>query len=104
VIEFCCETAKNVDSMVFFQRACHPANVGAERLLPENRERMYPPTATLPMFFGQVLSADGSCQNAVNEAIVNRGLSGLSVGSADTAAYCEARQRLPQEVARELAR
>ena len=39
-----------------------------EALLPEYRERKYPPTVILAMFLGQVLRADGSCQNAVNEA------------------------------------
>ena len=48
-----------------------------EALLPEYRERKYPPTVTLAMFLGQVLSADGSCQNAVNEAVVSQLLRGL---------------------------
>ncbi len=99
------KVAKQVDSMVFFNLLTSPQLLEPlERLLPEFRERLYPPTETLAMFLGQVLSTDGSCQNAVNEALVNRVLSGLSVGSANTAAYCEARQRLPQEMARELAR
>ncbi len=50
------------------------------------------------------MSADGSCQNAVNEALVNRLLSGMSVGSANTGGYCLARQRLPQEMVSALAR
>ena len=66
-----------------------------EALLPEYRERKYPPTVCLAMFLGQVLSADGSCQKAVNEAIVNRLLSGLPADSANTGGYCRARQRLP---------
>src|SRR6266568_816060 len=37
-----------------------------EALLPEHRERLYPPTVTLSMFMRQVLEADGSCQKAVN--------------------------------------
>ncbi|MGH8282134.1 MAG: IS4 family transposase, partial [Gammaproteobacteria bacterium] len=75
-----------------------------EALLPEYRERRYPPPVTLAMFLGQVLSADGSCQNAVNAAIVNRLLSGLSAGSAGTGGYCLARQRLPEALVSVLAR
>ncbi len=37
-----------------------------EALLPEHRERLYPPTVTLSMFMRQALEADGSCQKAVN--------------------------------------
>ena len=56
------------------------------------------------MFLGQVLSADGSCQNAVNEAMVNQLLRGMEPGSAKTGSYSDARKRLPRELARELAR
>jgi hypothetical protein len=75
-----------------------------EALLPEYRERIYPPTVSLAMFLGQVLSADGSCQKAVDEAIVNRLLSGLPADSANTGGYCRARQRLPTDMVRALAR
>ena len=37
-----------------------------ESLLPEHRERLYPPTVALSMFMRQVLEADSSCQKAVN--------------------------------------
>ena len=37
-----------------------------EALLPEHRERLYPPTVALSMFMRQALEADGSCQKAVN--------------------------------------
>ena len=58
---------------------------------PEYRERQYPPTVALSMFLGQVLSADGSCQAAVNEASVQRLSCGLSSHSANTGGYCSAR-------------
>lgn len=99
------KVVKKADSMVFFNLLTSPQLLEPlERLLPEFRERLYPPTVTLAMFLGQVLSADGSCQNAVNEAVINRLLSGLPAGSANTGSYCEARKRMPQEMARELAR
>jgi hypothetical protein len=75
-----------------------------ESLMPEYRERKFPPTVTLAMFLGQVLGADSSCRNAVNEAIVNQLLQGSETVSANTGGYCQARERLPIELVRELAR
>jgi hypothetical protein len=75
-----------------------------EALLPEHRERLFPPTETLSMFLAQVLNADGSCQNVVNEAAIKRLGSGLPICSTYTGAYCRARQRLPMEMASTLVR
>ncbi len=69
-----------------------------EAHLPEHRERHYPPTATLSLFLGQVMSADGSCQKVVNDANVSRLCGGLPVLSASTGGYCTARKRLPLEM------
>lgn len=97
--------ARQVDSMDFFNLITGPELLEPlEALLPEYRERKFSPTVTLAMFLGQVLRADGSCQNAVNEAIVNQLLSGAEAVSANTGGYCVARQRLPGELVRELAR
>ena len=99
------KAARQVDSMSFFNLVTGPDLLGElEALLPEYRERKYPPTVTLAMFLGQVLSADGSCQNAVNEAMVSRLLSGVEPGSANTGSYSDARKRLPRELVQELAR
>jgi hypothetical protein len=96
---------QKVDANHFFNLLTGPELFETlEALLPEHRERKFPPTLTLAMFLGQVLSADGSCQKAVDEAIVDRVLMGLPAGSADTGAYCRARQRLPEEMLSELAR
>jgi len=97
--------AGQVDSLDFFNLITGPALLETlEALLPEYRERKFPPTVTLAMFLGQVLRADGSCQNAVNEAIVNQLLSGVAAVSANTGGYCLARQRLPTEMVCALAR
>jgi len=66
-----------------------------EALLPEHRERLYPPTVTLSMFMRQVLEADGSCQKAVNGWAAQRAADGLSPCSVRTGGFCRARQRLP---------
>jgi hypothetical protein len=80
--------AQKIDANHFFNLLTGPQLLEAvEAQLPEHRERHYPPTLTLSMFLGQVMSADGSCQNTVNEALVNRLLSGMSVSSANTDGY-----------------
>ena len=97
--------AKQVDSLDFFNLITGPELLETlEALLPEYRERKFPPTVTLAMFLGQVLRADSSCQNAVNEAIINQLLQGAEAVSANTGGYCQARQRLPIDLVRELAR
>ena len=68
------------------------------------RDRQYSPTTTLSMFIYQMLSEDSSCQNAVNNLNVEKIKSGDSTCSSNTAAYCRARQRLPQGVIEELVR
>ena len=99
------KVARQVDSMSFFNLVTGPDLLGElEALLPEFRERKYPPSVTLAMFLGQVLSADGSCQNAVNEATVTRLLSGVDPGGANTGSYSDARKRLPLELVQGLTR
>lgn len=75
-----------------------------DSLLPEHRERLYPPTLALSMFMGQVLSEDGSCQKAVDTWAAQRAVDGLNVQSVNTGAYCKARQRLPVEMVSTLTR
>src|SRR5688572_23045394 len=64
-----------------------------ESLLPEHRERLFPPTEVLSMFVAQALSADRSCQRVVNESAVKRLVGGLPQCSTHTGGYCRARQR-----------
>jgi len=75
-----------------------------EALLPEHRERLYPPTVVLSMFMRQVLEADGSCQKAVNGWAAQRAADGLSPCSVRTGGYCRARQRLPLQMVSTLTR
>ena len=56
------------------------------------------------MFVAQALSADGSCQQAVDDAMVKRVIDGLKPGSTDTGGYCKARARLPESMISTLAR
>lgn len=88
--------ATQSDAYAFFNLLTSPQLFHKlESLLPEHRERLFPPTETLSMFLSQALSADRSCQRAVNEAAVKRLMGGLSVCSTHTGAYCRARTRLP---------
>lgn len=96
---------EKVDANHFFNLLTSPRLLEwVEAHLPEHRERKFPPTVALAMFLGQVMSADGSCQNAVDEALVTRLLNGMEPGSASTSAYCQARVRVPESMISALAR
>jgi hypothetical protein len=75
-----------------------------EALLPEHREREYPPTVALAMFLKQPLSQDRSCQRAVNGWIAQCVAEGLTPPSARTGGYCRARLRVPVQMVTALAR
>jgi len=97
--------AERADAVTLFNLLTGPQLLErVDAALPEHRERLYPPTETLSMFVTQVLSADGSCQQAVDAAQVRRLISGLTPGSTDTGAYCRARARLPLELIATLTR
>lgn len=88
--------ASQSDAYAFFNLLTGPELLDkVDSLLPEHRERLFPPTETLSMFLSQALSADRSCQRAVNDAAVKRLIGGLSVCSTHTGGYCRARARLP---------
>jgi len=88
--------AKNSDSYRFFNLLTSPKLLSTvEELLPEHRERLFPPTETLSMYLAQALSEDRSCQKAVNDAAIKRVMGGLPAVSTGTGGYCRARQRLP---------
>ena len=89
----------------FFNHLTSPELLSiVEDLLPEHRERSFPPTETLSMFLSQAMNADRSCQNIVNEVALTRTLYGLSSCSSNTGSYCKARQRLPLSMVSELVR
>ena len=97
--------ASNADSYAMFNILTGPQLFDrVEALLPDHRERMYPPTETLSMFLAQALSSDGSCRQVVNDAMVKRVIGGLKPGSTDTGGYCKARARLPANMVSTLAR
>lgn len=68
------------------------------------RERVYPPLRTLALFMGQVLSADGACQDAVARHLSERSARGIAPCTLNTGPYCKARQRLPVELVMALQR
>jgi hypothetical protein len=90
---------RKTDAYAFFDLLTDDATLAeVESLLPAHRERLLPPTETLAMFMAQALNADRSCQNAINEFSARRVAGGLRACSTSTAAYCRARQRLPQHM------
>lgn len=97
--------ASNADAYAFFNLLTGPELFDqVESLLPDHRERQFPPTETLSMFMAQALSADRSCQRAVNELAVKQVRAGLKPCSTHTGGYCRARQRLPVEMVSSLVR
>ena len=91
------------DAYAFFNLLTGPELLDqVESVLPVHRERRFPPTETLSMFLAQVLSADRSCQKAVDEAAIKRLAGGLAPGSSHTGAYCRARKRLPTQMVQSL--
>jgi hypothetical protein len=97
--------AKTTQAVEFFNVLTSPELLETtQALLPEHRERLYPPTVALSMFMRQVLQADGSCQKAVNAWAAQRAADGLSACSVRTGGYCRARQRLPLQMLSTLAR
>ena len=88
--------AANSDTYAFFNLLTGPEFLGqVESLLPDHRERLFPPTETLSMFLAQAMSQDRSCQSIVDDAAIKRLIGGLPVCSTHTGAYCQARKRLP---------
>jgi Transposase DDE domain len=68
------------------------------------RERIYTPWITLGIFLSQILSDDHSCDDAVEHFQKFRYDQGLPAVAPETSSYCEARQRLPEELTWELVR
>lgn len=96
---------KNADSYQFFNLLTGAELFDeVEALLPVHRERLFPPTETLSLFLAQVLNADRSCQNIVDDSAIKRLLGGLPLCSTRTGAYCRARKRLPQEMVTSLSK
>ena len=96
---------RSIDAYAFFDLLTDPSMLDqVESHLPAHRERLLPPTETLAMFLAQALSADRSCQQAVNAFIARRVAGGLSSCSTSTGAFCRARQRLPDAMVSSLLR
>jgi hypothetical protein len=68
------------------------------------RERLFTPAITLWTFLSQVFDPDHSCRQAVARLLAFRVAKGLAPCSAETGAYCKARQRLPEKALAELVR
>ena len=78
-----------------------PTEVMAQAVEEEvgaHRQRVFPPLVTLTTFIGQVLDLDHSCREAVAQVVAARVAGGAEACSSATGAYCQARQRLPQEL------
>jgi hypothetical protein len=68
------------------------------------RNRIYTPWITLSLFLSQVLADDQSCTEAVDRLQKYRADRGLDPVATQTGSYCEARNRLPEDLTWELVR
>lgn len=62
---------------------------------PRKREHIFTPLATLKTFIFQVISADGSCRQAVSQVFSERASQGKKTNAVGTSSYCKARNDLP---------
>lgn len=65
---------------------------------------IYTPAVTVWVFLSQCLSMDHSCREAVSRLVAWRVARGLRACSADSGAYCTAREDLPESVCHQLVR
>lgn len=63
----------------------------------KSRDRLFTPAMTIYTFLAQVMGEDQSCQQAVTQIIAHLARDGRKIPSSNTAAYCKARSRLPEE-------
>lgn len=76
---------RSIDAYAFFDLLTDASMLEqVETHLPTHRERLLPPTETLAMFLAQALSADRSCQHAVNAFLARRVAGSLSACSTST--------------------
>jgi hypothetical protein len=87
----------NLLSVSIVEAACR-------RLNHRWRDRIYKPWITLGLFLSQVLSAEPSCDQAVDRLQKCRFDQGLPKVATDSSSYCEARQRLPEQLINDLVR
>lgn len=95
----------NLDALGFFNQLTSVQLFDRlESLLPDHRERLFPPAGTLSLFLSQAVSSDRSCRNIVNQSAITKLISRLPECSTATGGYCKARARLPVTLIRELTR
>ena len=70
----------------------------------KSQATLYTPVLTILTFLAQLLSADGSCQQAINGLLAHDAARGKRRFSTDTGGYCKARSRLAESVFWNLAR
>jgi hypothetical protein len=67
-----------------------------------SQSSVYTPIVTVLTFLKQLLSSDGSCQEAVTGLIAHRVVAGQPPCSPDTGGYVKARSRLPESIPQSL--
>jgi hypothetical protein len=97
--------AQNCEGLFFSEHlSAESVRAACKKLQHEFRERIYSPAVTLWVFLAQVLSADHSCREAVAKLNFWRLARNFKPCNPETNSYCEARQRLPENLFLELVR
>ena len=88
----------------FFSRVLSAEDVATvvARHVKVFRQRIFSPVDTLRLFIGQMLSADGACQDVVARRACEQVAKGNKRSSLSSASYCQARARLPAQIPQEL--
>ena len=97
---------RGVSSRCFLRRSCRKRVFSRPLVLQDGfgRAGIYGPPVTIWVFLSQCLSMDHSCRDAVARLITWRVARGLRPCSADTGAYCTARDSLPEPACHQLVR
>ena len=77
-------------------------NTAVARLMLDFRDRLFSPLVTLFAFMHQCLSPDKSLVDAIARVNTDRIAAGLKPASLNSAAFSDARKRLPEELPRQL--
>ena len=95
--------SQGADDNFPFESVLSASHVDEQLSSIKYRHRVFTPAATLYTFLSQVISSDQSCQAAVISTLAKLAPQGVNM-SANTAAYCKARARLPESVLSNLTR
>lgn len=76
--------------------------IDAKKIL-NSRDRIFPPIVVISAFIKQIMNEDISCAQVVLDLCAERAAKGLPPICANTAGFCQARLRLPEDLIKDIA-